>query len=374
MDPTKTEDTATGAFTEYPIEVTDKTSIEVTDKTSIEVMREALEETYKSFEQKVLVEGEDMGKYAIFPIQNHDLYSFYERQRDMFWVVGEIDFGNDRQMWDMLTSDEQHFITFVLFFFAQADGLVMENLAVNFQEEVKYKEARMFYAMQNAIEAVHNETYSVMIDVVVRDEKMKQMAFNAIKHCPEIRTLAAWISHWTDRKHDLIVRLFAFAIYEGIFFSSAFCAIRWIKRNNVLPGFCQANELISRDEKLHLDFSVCLINKLIAETGASFPRDVMIFMVQSSFDVLSKYIKQALRVELIGMTSEGMIEYTKICYNYLTTAIGFGDLFEAKNPYSWMEEISMHNKTNFFEHKVTEYSKTQSIDDFSFQVLKEGEF
>lgn len=242
---------------------------------------------------------------------------------------------------------------FVLFFFAQADGIVMENLSSNFQQEVDIKEAKAFYAMQNAIEAIHNETYATMIETLIRDEELKEKAFDAIRYCPEIRKMAAWVFYWMDRKHSLQIRMFAFACFEGIFFSSAFCAVRWVGGKNKLPGFTQSNELISRDEKLHLEFAICLLNKMKFDV----PDDIVKLMVDTSFEILSDFIRNSLKIDLIGMSAYGMIEYTKCCYNYLTKSLSRGEYFPSPDPYIWMSEMGMANKTNFFEKKVTEYAK-----------------
>lgn len=332
----------------------------------LENLKNKIDENYSKFCKEIKLR--DMSAYAIFPLNHKQLFSFFETQRDMFWVVQEIDFSSDRNSWDTLSSDEKGFVIFILFFFSQADGIVMENLSSNFQDEIDLKEVKAFYAIQNAIEAIHNECYSTMIESVIRDEELKTKALNAITFCPEIRKMAAWIFFWMDRMHDIRIRIFAFACFEGIFFSAAFCAIRWLGENNKMPGFVQANELIARDEKIHLKFAIKLLSFL--GFGGEW-KEVAKNIVLTSFDILSEFIRKSLKVELIGLESEGMLEYAKCCYNKVTVKLGFGEFFPgAKNPYEWMKKIGMPNKTNFFERKVTEYAKVSNTS-YKFERLKE---
>ncbi len=337
--------------------------------------REELSEFMKNYKRNL--HTLDTSKYSLFPVEYPELYAFYERQRDMFWVTQEIEFGQDRYSWDSLHKKERKFLLFVLFFFSQADGIVMENISTNFQEEVPFKEAKAFYAMQNAIEAVHAETYATMIETVVRDERMKEKAFNAIQHCPEIATMAAWVTFWMDRKHDLVVRIFAFAIYEGVFFNIGFVPIRWLGGGdkNKMPGFCQANELISKDEALHTVGALYILDAL-GFCGNPKYADVVELIIQSSFEVIRELIVRALKIHLIGMTAEMMIEFTKVVYNKITKKIGFGKFFPgAKNPFQFMAEIGMANKTNFFEHKVTAYRKVQpGNESYEYRILEEGTY
>jgi ribonucleoside-diphosphate reductase beta chain len=316
----------------------------------------------------------DTAKYSIFPLQHPTLYEFFETQRDMFWVSAEIDFSNDRYSWDSLQENEREFLLFILFFFSQADGIVMENLSTNFQEEIPFKEAKAFYAMQNAVEAIHAETYALMIETVVRDEETKLRATNAIQHCPEITAMAAWVSFWMRREHPLEVRIFAFAVYEGVFFNVGFVPIRWLGAGdkNKVPGFIQSNELISRDEALHMNFAVMLL-RVLGFVGDQRYEEQVKLIVSSSFEIVSALIRRSLDGRgLIGMTSEEMIEFTKVVYNTLTSSLEFEEPFPGvSNPFPWMLAISMSNKTNFFEQKVTEYRKVNDTE-YKFEVKPDG--
>lgn len=326
----------------------------------VETLKKELESSLSDDSKEQLLK-KDTSKYCLFPLDDKEMYFFYERQRDMFWTTQEINFSNDRDDWNELSNDEREFIKFILCFFAQADGIVTENLSCNFQEEVNFKEAQAFYALQGAMEVIHNETYSTMIETVFRDGtngfdcSEKEKIFDSIRYCPPITKMAQWITHWMDRKYPLLVRLLAFACFEGIFFSSAFCSIRWLMRRNVLNGFCQANEFISRDEKLHLDFAIYLMNKL--NIKEHLDKSVVEFMISTSSKILDEFVRDALKVELLGMNPESMIQYTKCCYDYLTSELGYGKFYDASNPFEWMIENGMANKTNFFEKKVTEYAR-----------------
>jgi len=315
----------------------------------------------------------DTARYSIFPLQYPGLYEYFENQRDMFWVSAEIDFSNDRYSWDSLQHNEREFLLFILFFFSQADGIVMENLSTNFQEEIPFKEAKAFYAMQNAVEAIHAETYALMIETVVRDEETKLRATNAIQHCPEITSMAAWVSFWMKREHPLEVRIFAFAVYEGVFFNVGFVPIRWLGGDkNKVPGFIQSNELISRDEALHMNFAVGVLWVLGFAGNKKYQEQVKL-IVLSSFEIVAALIKRSLDGKgLIGMSSEEMIEYTKVVYNSLTSSLEFPEFFlGATNPFPWMNTVSMANKTNFFEQKVTEYRKVNDSE-YKFEVKPDG--
>lgn len=312
----------------------------------------------------------DTTRYSVFPIEHPELYAFYQKQRDMFWVTAEIDFSNDRQSWDSLPQAEREFLLFILFFFSQADGIVMENLSSNFQEEVPFKEAKAFYAMQNAIEMIHAETYATMIETVIRDEETKRRAFDAIQYCEEITNMAAWASFWMSREHDLGVRIFAFAVYEGIFFNVGFIPIRWLGGGdkNKVPGFVQLNELISRDETLHMNFAPVILKKLGFHGNPKYQEHVK-EIVSSSFGIMQKLIKRSLGDKgFVGMTPADMIAFTKTVYNRFTKWTGFGRFFPpVENPFPKM----LPNKTNFFEHRVTEYRKV-SDKDYSFRELEDG--
>jgi ribonucleoside-diphosphate reductase subunit M2 len=247
----------------------------------------------------------------------------------------------------------------------------MENVGSNFQEEIDIKEMKAFFSMSNAIEVIHNETYSTMIDTVIRNDEEKELMFDAIRNCEPLKRMAAWVFIWTQRDKPLTHRIFAFCCFEGVYFSSAgFCPVRWFGRNNKLPGFNQANEQISRDEKLHLDAGIALLLHLgFDPVNDQQDRQVLELIVETSSQILFDYIRSALKAELLGLSSDGLIEYAKCCYNYLTRSVGCEDYFkDAVNPYPWMKEMEMPNKTNFFEQRVTEYGKVNT--DYNFMRLQ----
>jgi ribonucleoside-diphosphate reductase beta chain len=244
----------------------------------------------------------------------------------------------------------------------------MENIASNFQEEVECKEAKAFYAMQNAVESIHNETYSLMIETAIRNDDEKTKLFDAIRHCPEIRKMAAWAKYWMDKRFDLRVRIFANACFEGVFFSASFLALIWLGNKNKLEGFTQANEWIARDERLHFDFALALLkSKYRMPVNRQWKRFIR-NIVMSAFDILVEFIERALKVKLIGLDSNDMIEYSKMCFNYATNYLGYGEFFENPSPPDWMIRMGMNNKTNFFEKKVTEYSKVKN-QTYTFEIL-----
>lgn len=309
----------------------------------------------------------DYTKYCFLPMENPKLLEYYTKQRDAFWTVAEIDFSKDRQDWLALKTGEREFLTFVLAFFAQADGLVIENLFENFQRETsEIKEANAFYSIQNAIETIHNETYSTMIETFIQDYGQRQKAFNAIENYPSIEKIADWITKWMDPQLPLLERIVAFACVEGIFFSGAFCAIYWIKKSNRLRGLCKANEFIARDEGIHTQFAIALYHFYTAVKGwEPLTQKRLAEIIGSAIDIIEEFIRQALRVELIGMNADDMMKYVKCTANVLMTSLGYEKLYDVENPFDWMLLITLPNKTNFFEDTVSEYSKV-TVNDFEF--------
>ena len=294
-------------------------------------------------------------RFVLFPIQYNDIWEMYKKQVACFWTAEEIDMGDDTKSWDTLTIDEQHFIKYVLAFFAGSDGIVNENLATNFMTEIQIPEARCFYGYQIAMENIHSETYSMLIDFYIKDKVEKDKLFNAIETIPCIKKKADWCMLHINSKASFAERLVAFACVEGIFFSGSFCSIYWLKKRGKLPGLCFSNELISRDEGLHTDFA-CMLYKML-----KYKLDVshIYRIVGEAVLIEQEFICQSLPVSLIGMNKEMMSEYIEFVANRLIEALGYENekIYNASNPFDWMEMISMTGKTNFFERRVGDYSK-----------------
>jgi ribonucleoside-diphosphate reductase subunit M2 len=294
-------------------------------------------------------------RYTLFPISpnEEDLYKLYKKAVASFWTPEEIDFNKDKEDWEKLTENEQYFIKHVLAFFAGSDGIVQDNLASRFQREVQSPVARLFYAFQNAMEGVHSETYSLLIDQYVKDKNEQIKYFRAIDEIPCIREKALWALKWIESAEDYATRLVAFACVEGIFFSGSFCAIYWIKKRGLLPGLTFSNELISRDEGLHTEFAVAMYHKLQNKLDKSVIREI----IQSAVEKETAFICDALPCSLIGMNSRDMTEYIQFVADRLAMQLGIDKIYKVQNPFDFMELISLEGKTNFFEKKVSEYSK-----------------
>jgi ribonucleoside-diphosphate reductase beta chain len=293
-------------------------------------------------------------RYTLFPIAQSeaDLYKFYKQAVASFWTVEEIDFSKDTEDWEKLTEDEQYFIKRVLAFFAGSDGIVQENLATRFQRDVDSPVAKLFYAMQNAMEGIHSETYSILIDKYVKDKQEQNELFDAIDTIPCIGKKAEWALKWIESGDDYLTRLVGFACVEGIFFSGAFCAIYWLKKRGLLPGLTFSNELISRDEGLHTLFAVAMYHKkepLSTETVHS--------IIKEAVALEKEFICDALPCSLIGMNSRLMSTYIEFVADRLAVQLGTPKIYNAGNPFDFMEMISLEGKSNFFEKKVSEYSK-----------------
>jgi len=293
-------------------------------------------------------------RYTLFPIADseQDLFKLYKKASGSFWVAEEIDFSRDKGDWEKLSSNEQHFIKQVLAFFAGSDGIVQENLATRFQRDVQSPVARLFYGVQNAMEGVHSETYSLLIDQYVKDPVEKQKLFQAIDEIPCIRKKAMWALNWIDKTDSYSVRLVAFACVEGIFFSGSFCAIYWLKKRGLLPGLTFSNELISRDEALHTEFAVAMYHKLPPLNSETVEQ-----IVREAVEQEIEFITEALPCSLIGMNASDMTTYIKYVADRLAVQLGIPKLYSVQNPFDFMELISLEGKTNFFEKKVSEYSK-----------------
>jgi ribonucleoside-diphosphate reductase beta chain len=294
-------------------------------------------------------------RYTLFPISPYeeDLYKMYKKAVATFWTVEEVDFAKDKDDWNKLNDNEQYFIKQILAFFAGSDGIVQENLATRFQREIQSPIARLFYGLQNAMEGIHSETYSLLIDQYVKDKKEQEKYFRAIDTIPCIRDKAEWALKWIESAEDYATRLVGFACVEGIFFSGSFCAIYWVKKRGLLPGLTFSNELISRDEALHTEFAVTLYHKL----QNKLTEDQIQQIIRDAVEIETEFICSALPCSLIGMNSRDMKAYIEFVADRLSVQLGCRKIYNSQNPFDFMELISLEGKTNFFEKKVSEYSK-----------------
>ena len=308
----------------------------------------------------------DDNRYVMFPIQDQEIWQMYKKQIDCFWRAEEIDLSKDLGDWDSLQKDEKYFISMILAFFAASDGIVLENLATRFMGEVQLSEARAFYGFQIAMENVHSETYSLLIDTYIKDREEKTNLFQAMDNFPCIKKKADWAIKWIhDKRSSFATRLVAFACIEGIFFSGAFCSIYWLKKRGLMPGLTFSNELISRDEALHTEFAVLLYSKLNKQVSKS----KVIEIIKDAVEIEKEFICEALPCRLIGMNSELMCQYIEFVADRLIVQLGHDKIYNSKNPFDFMEMISIEGKTNFFEKRVAEYAladKTKSDDVFEF--------
>ena len=288
--------------------------------------------------------------YTMFPIQDIEAWTMYKKQMDCFWRVEEVDLSKDITHWKQLTESEQHFISMILAFFASSDGIVLENLALRFMADVQSSEARAFYGFQIAMENIHSEMYSILIDTYVESSK-KDTLFHAIDNFPCITKKATWALTWIGNKDSFATRLVAFACVEGIFFSGAFCSIYWLKKRGIMPGLTFSNELISRDESMHTDFAVLLYKREVP-----LSEEVIHSIVKEAVSIEKEFIVESLPCALIGMNSELMSQYIEFVADRLCVQLGYSKPFHSSNPFSWMEMISLEGKTNFFEKRVGEYS------------------
>ena len=307
-------------------------------------------ETYTDNREVVLTENPY--RFTTFPIQYDNLWNMYKRAQASFWVPEEIDFSKDTEDWKTLTADEQHFIKHVLAFFAGSDGIVNENLAANFMKEVQLSEAKSFYSYQMYNESIHSETYSLLIDKYVKDPAEKTNLFRAIETIPSVKAKADWAFKWFDRTNTFAERLVAFACVEGILFSGSFCAIFWLKKRGLMPGLGFSNEYISRDEALHMEFAVALYKYLKVRPSTDRIHDIVREAVETEKD----FIIDALTCSLIGMNSDLMKQYIEYVADRLLKQLGTVAIYNAKNPFDFMENISLQSKTNFFENRVSEYA------------------
>jgi ribonucleoside-diphosphate reductase beta chain len=300
---------------------------------------------------------ENKNRFVLFPIEHNDIWNFYKKAEASFWTAEEIDLSQDLTDWGQLNDDERHFIKHVLAFFAASDGIVNENLAENFLSEVQYTEAKFFYGFQVAIENIHSETYSLLIDTYIKDSKEKATLFNAIDTLDCVKKKAEWALRWIE-SGTFAERLVAFAAVEGIFFSGSFCSIFWLKKRGLMPGLCFSNELISRDEGLHCDFA-CLLysNHLVNKLDKAQVEEI----IRDAVEIEKEFITEALPVKLIGMNSDLMSQYIEFVADRLLVELGNEKIYNVTCPFDFMEMISIQGKSNFFERRVGEYQKANVL-------------
>jgi ribonucleoside-diphosphate reductase beta chain len=302
-------------------------------------------------DEPILKENKD--RFVLFPIQHKDIWEFYKMAEASFWTAEEIDLSQDMKDWENLTDGETHFIKHVLAFFAASDGIVNENLAENFVAEVQYTEAKFFYGFQIAMENVHSETYSLLIDTYVKDNKEKSGLFNAIDTMDCVKKKADWALRWID-EGNYAERLIAFAAVEGIFFSGSFCSIFWLKKRGLMPGLTFSNELISRDEGLHCDFACLLYNDHLVN---QLSKEKVTSIIADAVEIEKEFVTDSLPVKLIGMNADLMCQYIEFVADRLLQELKCDKVYGSSNPFDFMEMISLQGKTNFFEKRVGDYQK-----------------
>ena len=296
---------------------------------------------------------EDDNRFVMFPIQDESIWKMYKKQMDCFWRAEEIDLSKDLSDWENLTSDEKHFVKMVLAFFAASDGIVVENLGVRFMSDIQLAEARAFYGFQIAMENIHSETYSLLIDTYIKNKEEKGKLFNAMNEYECVSKKGSWATKWIgDKRSSFATRLIAFACVEGIFFSGSFCSISWLKKRGLMPGLTFSNELISRDEALHTEFAVLLYNKLEKKLSKKKIQEI----ISEAVEIEKVFICDALPCRLIGMNSMLMGQYVEFVGDRLAVQLGIDKIYNSPNPFDFMEMISLERKTNFFESRVSDYS------------------
>jgi len=308
---------------------------------------------------------ENTKRFVLFPIEHDEIWKMYKQAEASFWTTEEIDLAQDLTDWEGMNENEQHFIKHVLAFFAASDGIVNENLVLHFMKDVQVPEARCFYGFQIAIENIHAETYSLLIDTYIKDPKEKTFLFNALDNLDCVKKKANWAMKWIDESPSFAHRLIAFAAVEGIFFSGSFCSIFWLKKRGLMPGLTFSNELISRDEGLHCDFACLLYSMLNNKLDKKEVQDIITEAVQFE----KEFVTDALPVSLIGMNSGLMTEYIEFVADRLLVSLGNEKFYGTANPFPWMDLISLQGKTNFFEKRVGDYQKSGVMADKDKQIF-----
>ena len=310
--------------------------------------------------EKILTENP--GRFVIFPIEHNDIWEFYKQHQAAFWTAEEVDLTNDIRDWENLTDNEKYFIKNVLSFFAASDGIVNENLAENFYREVQYPEAKFFYGIQLAMENIHSLMYSLLIDTYISNAKEKDECFNAIDRLPAVQKKAKWALEWIENA-SFAERLVAFAAVEGIFFSGSFCSIFWLKSRGIMQGLCNANSLIFKDENLHCDFAIHLLNNHLEEKPSEKRiKEILL----SALEIEKEFITESLPVSLIGMNSNLMKQYLEFVVDGLLLKFGCSKEFNVEQPFKFMEQIAVETKGNFFESRTMEYQKAKLNETITF--------
>jgi len=299
-----------------------------------------------------LLDGGD-DRFVLFPIKHKAIWDMYKKHEASFWTTEEIDLASDKADWERLSDNERHFIANVLAYFAAADGIIVENLAQRFCSDVTVPEARCFYGFQMAMENIHSETYSLLIDTYISDSAERARLFAAIQHVPTVQAKAEWALKWISSEQPFAQRLVAFAAVEGLFFSGSFCAIFWLKKRGLMQGLTFSNELISRDEGLHCDFA-CLLYSMLSD---KLPQETIHQMIREAVEIEREFVCDSLPVDLIGMNQRLMVQYIEFVADRLVKELGCEPIYGSTNPFDWMDLISMQGKTNFFERRVGEYQK-----------------
>lgn len=300
-------------------------------------------------------------RFVLFPLKHMNVWEMYKKHVAAFWTAEEVDLFQDMTDWEKLNDDERHFISHVLAFFAASDGIVNENLALRFYNDVQIPEARCFYGFQIAMENIHSETYSLLIDTYIKDPKKREQIFKAVQNMPTVAKKAEWAMKWIKSGNKFAERIVAFAAVEGIFFSGSFCAIFWLKKRGLMPGLCTSNEFISRDEGLHCEFA-CLMHSLLNENEKADKKAIQAIITEA-VEIEKEFIQDALPVSLIGMNAQMMSQYIEFVADHWLTALGCPKVYNTTNPFEWMELISLEGKTNFFEKRVSEYQKSGVLND-----------
>lgn len=342
----------TTSFSEQNIQ-----NINTGNEMDIEIVKNVIEEP---------VLKENPRRFVMFPIKYHDFWDMYKKHVASFWTAEEIDLEQDMRDWEKLNTNEQHFIKYVLAFFAASDGIVNENLTKRFCSEIQIPEARSFYGFQIAMENIHSETYSLLIDTYIKDKKEKDFLLNAVDNIEVVNLKANWALKWITGSSPYAERLIAFACVEGIFFSGSFCSIFWLKKRSLMPGLTFSNELISRDEGLHVDFA-CLVYKHLIN---KLPEETIHRIVNDAVQIEKQFVTEAIPVELIGMNSKLMTQYIEFVADRLIYALGYKKIYNTQNPFEWMDMISLQGKTNFFEKRVGDYQKANVMSSTEDKVFR----
>jgi ribonucleotide reductase beta subunit family protein with ferritin-like domain len=322
--------------------------------------------------QEILLDKSE-NRYVIFPIQHDKFWEMYKKSEANFWTTEELDLSKDMTDWKKLNDNEQKFIKHILAFFAASDGIVNENLVERFTQEVQLLEAKFFYIFQMAMENIHSETYSLLIDTYIKDPIEKDYLFNAMDTIPSIQKKAQWALKWiSDKDSPFVNRIIGFAAVEGIFFSGAFCSIFWLKKRGLMPGLCHSNELISRDEGMHTEFAVLMYHNLIDKPSP----EIVYQIIQEAVEIEKEFITESLSCELIGMNKNLMGQYIEFVADRLLKMFKLDPVYNTVNPFDWMEMISIQGKTNFFEKRVGEYSNkaNPNIDQSKNEITFDDDF